>query len=224
MEQENDPVLQENLKDLGSLKFKGREIMNAFLFEQGVLPNILTFLSRKYLYKEDDAMFLNSEEILDLFDGYKLPEKIIEDRKKCYAFAKICDNITTFSYEESLRISQKFTRFEVLKGIIASKGKAEGKVVIAPMLTDMERVNKVVAKMNKGDILVAQSTTPELIGLCHKAAAIVTDQGGMLSHAAVISRELNIPCIIGTSKGTVLLKDGDRVEVDANTGVVNKIM
>ena len=77
--------------------------------------------------------------------------------------------------------------------------------------------------MNPGDILVAQSTTPDIITLCNKAAAIVTDQGGMLSHAAIVSREMNIPCIIGTNIGTRILNDGDEVEVDAEKGIVKKI-
>jgi pyruvate,water dikinase len=53
-----------------------------------------------------------------------------------------------------------------------------------------------------------------------KAAAIVTDVGGITSHAAIVSRELQIPCVIGTGNATKIIKDGDRVEVDANNGFV----
>ena len=58
---------------------------------------------------------------------------------------------------------------------------------------------------------------------CRKAAAIVTDEGGITSHAAIVSRELGIPCIVGTQYATKILKDGDLVEVDANKGTVKKI-
>jgi pyruvate,water dikinase len=58
---------------------------------------------------------------------------------------------------------------------------------------------------------------------CRKAAAIVTDLGGLVSHAAIVSRELNIPCIVGTKHATKIFKDGDMVEVDTQTGVVRKI-
>lgn len=78
-------------------------------------------------------------------------------------------------------------------------------------------------KMKKDDILVAGMTSPEFVILMKKAAAIVTDQGGMTSHAAVVSRELGIPCIVGTKYATSAFKDGDKVEVDANEGIVRKL-
>jgi len=63
-------------------------------------------------------------------------------------------------------------------------------------------------------------TTPELIGGMRKASAFVTDEGGIISHAAIIAREMKKPCIIGTKIATKVLKDGDLVEVDADRGVV----
>jgi pyruvate,water dikinase len=71
-----------------------------------------------------------------------------------------------------------------------------------------------------GDILVTTMTTPEYIFVMKKAAAILTDTGGLTSHAAIVSRELGIPCIVGTKIATRVLKDGDLVEVDADSGVV----
>jgi pyruvate,water dikinase len=70
--------------------------------------------------------------------------------------------------------------------------------------------------MQKGEILVTEMTIPEIIVACEKASAIVTDTGGLVSHAGIISRELNIPCIVGTRYATQVLKDGDLVEVDAD--------
>ncbi len=75
----------------------------------------------------------------------------------------------------------------------------------------------------RGEILVANQTTPEFLSVMKKAAAIVTEQGGITSHAAVISRELTVPCIIGIKSATRVLKDGDVVEVDANKGIVKKL-
>jgi len=91
-------------------------------------------------------------------------------------------------------------------------------------LTDMAHVKEVVDRMKKGNILVAHSTTPELMKLCDLAAGIVTDQGGMLSHAAIVSRELNIPCIVATGITTQIFKDGDIIELDADTGVATRIL
>ena len=75
----------------------------------------------------------------------------------------------------------------------------------------------------QGEILVTGMTRPQIAHLCHKALAIVTDEGGITSHASIISREFNIPCVVGTSNATKLLRTGDFVEVDAALGSVRKI-
>ena len=80
-----------------------------------------------------------------------------------------------------------------------------------------------ISKMKQGDILVTTMTSPEFVIAMKKASAIVTDQGGLTSHAAIVSRELKIPCIIGTKIATKVLKDGQLVEVNANHGWVKII-
>lgn len=77
--------------------------------------------------------------------------------------------------------------------------------------------------MQPGEILVTQTTDPEMLPALQKASAAITDIGGMLSHTAITSRELNIPCIVGTKNATSVLKNGDLVEIDAEHGVVRKI-
>jgi pyruvate,water dikinase len=66
-------------------------------------------------------------------------------------------------------------------------------------------------------------TDPNYVPLMKKASAIITDAGGILCHAAIVSRELKIPCIIGTKNATFALKDGDRVEVDAEKGTITRL-
>ena len=102
-----------------------------------------------------------------------------------------------------------------LKGQPACMGYAEGRVKIVQSVNDM-------GKMEEGDILVSSKTYPSLLPAMRKAAAIVTDQGGITSHAAILSRELNIPCIVGTKSATKILKDGDLIKVDAKKGIVNR--
>ena len=80
-----------------------------------------------------------------------------------------------------------------------------------------------INKVRRGDILVATMTLPNYIPAMEKAAAFVTDEGGILCHAAIISREMRKPCIIGTKIATKIFKDGDRVEVDADRGIVRKL-
>jgi phosphohistidine swiveling domain-containing protein len=103
-----------------------------------------------------------------------------------------------------------------VKGQIAFMGTAKGQVKLIREIED-------IGKMKKGDILVSPQTNPNLMPAIHLAAAIVTDTGGITCHAAIVAREMQIPCVVGTKNATRLLKDGDLVEVDANKGVVRKL-
>lgn len=101
-------------------------------------------------------------------------------------------------------------------GLVVSQGKnplVQGRVRI--ILTP-----RTVRKMNPGEILVAPMTSPDFIVAMRKASAIITDEGSMTCHAAIVSRELNLPCIVSTRIATKILKDGDLVEVDANKGTI----
>ena len=74
--------------------------------------------------------------------------------------------------------------------------------------------------LEEGEILVTSMTSPDYVPAMHRASAIVTNEGGLLSHAAIMSREFGKPCIVGTKVATKVLKTGDLVEVDAEKGVV----
>jgi pyruvate,water dikinase len=80
-----------------------------------------------------------------------------------------------------------------------------------------------VAKVKMGDIIVSPMTTPNYITAMRRAGAFVTDEGGVLCHAAIISREMNKPCVVGTKYATKVFKDGDIVEVNGEPGIVSKI-
>ncbi|HIH43244.1 TPA: hypothetical protein HA246_06385 [Candidatus Woesearchaeota archaeon] len=81
-------------------------------------------------------------------------------------------------------------------------------------------INPAAAKFEKGEILVTSMTRPDFVPLMKKALAVITDEGGITSHAAVICREFKLPCIVGTKIATKMLKDGMMVEVNGNHGVV----
>ncbi len=101
---------------------------------------------------------------------------------------------------------------EELRGVSASPGKVTGKVrIIAP-----DRIKE----MERGEILIAMHTSPEFVIAMKKAKAIVTERGGATSHAAIVSRELNVPCIVGVIDVTKKLRNGDLIEVDANEGKI----
>ena len=101
----------------------------------------------------------------------------------------------------------------ILSGSAASPGIAFGPVKIVP---DPSEIDKVL----KGDILVAEMTTPDFVPAMKRAAAIVTDRGGRTAHAAIVSRELGIPCVVGTEKAMATLKDGQLITVDGSGGKV----
>jgi len=110
----------------------------------------------------------------------------------------------------------KNSEAQSLSGKPAFLGRVKGKVRIIDWEKDF-------SKFKKGEILVTAMTRPEFMSILRKASAIVTDEGGITCHAAIVSRELKIPCVIGTQTATKLLKDGDLVEVDANRGIVKII-
>lgn len=102
------------------------------------------------------------------------------------------------------------------QGTVAFVGKVKGVVKVVIDLPDL-------AKVNEGDILVTQMTFPSFIMAMRRAAAFVTDEGGITCHASIVAREMKKPCIIGTKIATQIFKDGDLVEVNADKGIVKKI-
>ncbi|MEW6408154.1 MAG: PEP-utilizing enzyme [Patescibacteria group bacterium] len=107
-------------------------------------------------------------------------------------------------------------KVKILKGTCAFAGYAKGKIKIINRPEDM-------VKMKYGDVLLSIATTPAIVPAMKKAAAIITDEGGLTCHASIVSRELKIPCVVGLKIASKILKDEDKVEVDAGAGVVQKI-
>jgi pyruvate,water dikinase len=101
----------------------------------------------------------------------------------------------------------------LVRGLGASPGMGMGKVKII-------RSSKELKNMERGDVLVTEMTTPDFVPGMKKASAIITDTGGMTSHAAIVSRELGVPCVVGTGNATAALKDGMEVSVDGSHGII----
>ncbi|NOZ76899.1 MAG: phosphoenolpyruvate synthase, partial [Euryarchaeota archaeon] len=121
--------------------------------------------------------------------------------------------ITVF-YDDEKEVEQEEGTKEVLvKGLGAAPGVGSGKVAA---LFDVEELDKV----KDGDVLVTSMTNPDMVPAMRRASAIVTDEGGMTCHAAIVSRELGIPCVVGTGDGTKVLTDGMEITVDGSRGVV----
>lgn len=102
------------------------------------------------------------------------------------------------------------------KGTCAYPGLVRGKVKIVNSVQEIDKVDS-------GDIMLSLTTYPALLSAMKKAGAIVTEDGGITCHAAIVARELKIPCVVGAKKITLILKDGDLVEVDATSGLIKKV-
>ncbi len=146
-------------------------------------------------------------------------EKFVSRRKAGVAvfdFSKDKEKETIVDGNEAFKIINRFCQAKgksMIRGTSASKGLTVGRIMIVLRKNDFP-------KFKKGMILVTTMTRPEYYPLMRIAKAVVTDEGGITSHAAIISRELGIPCVIGTQIATSVLKDGQLVEVNADHGTI----
>ena len=186
-------------------------------------PLLKGIASRGAISLEQLAMML-SNEIKEMIKSGKVPELVnFDDRKKAaVTWLDNCSFGYAFGSKAQQIISEKLAGQEMpeqageVKGTVASKGDiVQGKVRII--------MKENVTSFQKDEILVTVMTSPEFVPAIQKAKAIITDEGGVLCHAAIVSRELNKPCVIGTEIATKVLKTGDLVEVDAEQGIVRKL-
>ncbi len=203
-------------------------LQDARVYAEPVFAQTLIFdrefakqLSKKMGIKPELILSMTRDELLDYFDHKKLPKKseLAARYKFSVAVTDSNKNFQVFTGSTAERMAKNLIPIsdsKILNGQIAYKGIVRGKVLI---IMDPEKPKG----FKKGDILVTGMTRPEYLHLMHKAAAFVTDAGGILSHAAIVARELKKPCVIGTRIATKVLKDGDMVEVDANKGIVRKL-
>ena len=186
----------------------------SFLFDQ---------IAHHLKCERDDLGYLTLDEIEDAFHSGKVDIKAIPKRKysciitldEATSRIAILERTQSIKYFDIINELQKQSQ-HVIKGMVAFPGKVTGRVILVHSYHDIKKVGE-------GDILVANTTHPNYLPAMHRAAAFVTNEGGMLCHAAIVARELHKPCIVGTANATKVLKDYDFVEVDANEGTVRKI-
>lgn len=201
-----------------------QDIRKAYIL-QGlhVTDLLLRAIARVYRVKICDLKYYNLNELKELAsEGVALSEQEMCLRKSSYFAGWDGQNpyyvsgrmaVDMFASFIDNKISDDITE---LKGLVVNGGRAIGRVRILHSPRE-------AGKMKKGDILVASMTSPDYIVALKKAAAVVTDVGGMTCHAAIVSRELKIPGIVATKVATKVLHDGDLVEVDANNAIVKII-
>lgn len=187
-------------------------------------------ISRRTNIADEDLIMLDDKEILDILKNQGMMRKEIkntlEDRKKGFAMIWIEGKVQTVFGDKSLVLQSEIAKIfktskgeeqvldkQVISGSIANRGKIKG---TARVLTSYQDIYKV----EKGDIIVATMTTPDYVSAMEKAGGFITDEGGITCHAAILSREFNVPCIVGTVNATRKIKDGQRIELDAYTGKI----
>ncbi len=178
--------------------------------------------ARRLRLRVGDMEWLRNDEVCALLAGGEFDHEEVRRRKQAVAILVTRKNFAIWSGEEAIRVREREIRPPSLlqqdvQGKGVTIGSARGIVRVCRGAQDA------LQKVRRGDVLVCPMTLPDYVPAMKRAAAIITDEGGVTCHAAIISRELGIPCIVGTKIATQVLKDGDLVEVDADKGIVKVI-
>ena len=195
--------------------------------------NFIKLAQEKYSLTADEIASYHFDEIIELIkNGKKQNSDVLAERQKGFLTVWTQEEIKNYIADDAhsqikdlleFRANEIKTTQEV-KGSVASwpdknQVKITGKAFVLTSAFDSEEELK---KFQDGDILVATQTHPNLVPQMKKAIAIVTDEGGITCHAAIVSRELGKPCIIGTKLSSKIFKTGDIIELDLKNGIVKK--
>ncbi|MFH0969538.1 MAG: PEP-utilizing enzyme [Patescibacteria group bacterium] len=209
----------EELSDKNKFHDLRNKFHEARKYNEMVLPQV-----EKWLFKNNSAYlnFTPDECQTFFFNGAGPSKKELSTRNNAAFVEFNSSGPAIYSRASAKKMEKKYdnaflSRFDAmdhkLQGNSTYKGIYQGKARIVLDFQDFK-------KIKKDEVLVTPMTIPAYYQYIRKAGAIVTDEGAILSHAAILSREFKIPCIIGTKIATKVLKDGQLVEVDANKGVV----
>lgn len=217
-------------RQLQDLKNKAREnIITPYIFDS--FNSILDIMSEQFSVSKGELNWYTLPELFDLYKNKTVDLDKIKSRSELcivYCYDHVVDIV---EYEQSVEILKKLNKdnhVEQIKGTVAYKS-AETKVVTGEArifkmdFSDKAYIKRFCEDFREGDVLVSDVTTPELLPAMQKAAAIVTDLGGMMTHAAIIARELKIPCIVNARIAVKVLNDGDVIEINTKKGTIERI-
>ncbi len=188
------------------------DVMNRSFY---VLAPILKAMAAERGITYEQLIHCTVDEVL----GQVPSTKLLDERMKGHVFTMENGTIRCLTGRDRLRYEAFFADAKngatEVRGTVACRGRVSGTVRVIMSRDDFPKVKR-------GDVLVTSMTSPHMVPIMKIAGAIVTDEGGITCHAAIISRELKKPCVIGTSRASEIFKDGDRVDVDAESGIVRK--
>jgi len=180
---------------------------------------LLEEIAARLRVKYEDIINLTLDEIEESMKKGSVDIEVIKKRKEKFGLLMWDGKISIYSgedvrkIEEDVVVEKDITEF---RGLIANGGSVRSRVKILTTLKDMDKVEP-------GDIIVSKLTTPDFMVAIERCIGIITDAGGISSHAAIVARELGKPCVTGTKIATKVLHDGDIVDLDADNGIVRII-
>ena len=236
--QDKNSLLAQTLEKAGEFKNFTRQWFNQIMIhEDCLLITLLENLSEKFEVSTTDLGKYKYSELPELFDGKKVPEDEIAARDDVvfYYNTTTAKDITYITGASARQIIDAFAKHNAVAVATTSTNGIRGLVGCTANMIEIEgtaylleidhanpaSTNAQIEKMPDGHILVVEFTEPDFFTACKKSSAMVTDIGGILSHTAIVSRELNIPAIVGTKNATKLIKTGDRIKLNLTTGEVS---
>jgi phosphoenolpyruvate synthase/pyruvate phosphate dikinase len=180
-------------------------------------------ISRELGINLDSLGRLTLEEVVAAVESGEAPQALV-DRRATQPYLLLAHGARSTEvtqgippeYQSVIDATSTKGRDGSVRGIPAYPGRVTGRVFVVHSDAD-------VLRFPLGAILVANTTHPTYLPAMRKATAIVTNEGGLLSHAAIVAREIKIPCIVGTREATIVFGDGELVSVDASNGIVSRI-
>jgi len=237
---DKDRIVIESVWGLGEMIVQGSVVPDTYVVQKGtfsILSKEVSDQSRELLRMKDGEnkevevpmkirakQKITDKEIVDLAKfadklqkHYYFPQDTEWAKEKGKLYIIQTRPVTTVKevkkVEKAEKVNFVISESPILSGSPASPGIGTGSVQIL-------RSPKEINKIGKGDVLVAPMTSPDYVPAMKKSSAIITDEGGQTSHAAIVSRELGIPCVVGTKNATKTLKDGEIVTVNGETGQI----
>lgn len=211
-------LIFKNTRDIVYTKGLRKDCM---FYSYFTMENFFKELGKRFYISIRQARYLIPDEVYEVLKGSKKIDVAMLNERFNFSFYnskkkqkknKFLIKKEALSFSERINIiEENVDDIKTLLGDCASPGRVKGRVSVINVPEDMK-------KMKKGNILVSIATTPDLVPAIKKASSIITDMGGVTCHAAIVSRELGIPCVVGTKLATKVLEDGDTVDVDATHG------
>lgn len=194
----------------------GKALTDPMLFDKRSISHYSEAVAKRY----QDELF----DVLGSHAGHFEFQYGLLDDKNCLSFFDYNDEIAYEDIDDehesvltNIKKRKNKQRGVICEGLTASVGKSQGRVKII-LASEVEKYKT----LKKGEVLVTDQTTPDMTPMMTRASAIVTDLGGVTSHAAIVCREMGIPCLVGTKDATSVLRGHKEIIVDATAGVVRR--